>query len=36
MWGSVSKGYVENLKMDEQAVVKQFTSKVPLGASCED
>jgi NAD(P)-dependent dehydrogenase (short-subunit alcohol dehydrogenase family) len=30
VWGSVSKGYVENLKMDEQAVVKQFTSKVPL------
>ena len=32
VWGSVSKGYVENLKMDEaDAVVKQFTSKVPLG-----
>ena len=31
VWGSVSKGYVENLKMDEEAVVKQFTSKVPLG-----
>ena len=34
VWGSVSKGYVENLKMDEQAVVKQFTSKVPLGRLC--
>lgn len=31
VWGSVSKGYVENLKMEEEAVVKQFTSKVPLG-----
>jgi meso-butanediol dehydrogenase/(S,S)-butanediol dehydrogenase/diacetyl reductase len=31
VWGSVSKGYIENLKMDAQAVVKQFTSKVPLG-----
>jgi NAD(P)-dependent dehydrogenase (short-subunit alcohol dehydrogenase family) len=31
VWGSVSKGYVENLKMDEASVVKQFTSKVPLG-----
>ena len=34
VWGSVSKGYVENLKMDEQAVVKQFTAKVPLGRLC--
>ena len=34
VWGSVSKGYVENLKMDEEAVVKQFTSKVPLGRLC--
>lgn len=31
VWGSVSKGYVENLKMEEAAVVKQFTAKVPLG-----
>jgi NAD(P)-dependent dehydrogenase (short-subunit alcohol dehydrogenase family) len=31
VWDSVSKGYVENLKMEESAVVKQFTSKVPLG-----
>ncbi len=31
VWGSVSKGYAENLKMEEEAVVKQFTSKVPLG-----
>jgi NAD(P)-dependent dehydrogenase (short-subunit alcohol dehydrogenase family) len=34
VWGSVSKGYVENLKMEEAAVVKQFTSKVPLGRLC--
>jgi meso-butanediol dehydrogenase/(S,S)-butanediol dehydrogenase/diacetyl reductase len=34
VWGSVSKGYVENLKMDEDAVVKEFTSKVPLGRLC--
>ena len=34
VWGSVSKGYVENLKMDEAEVVKQFTSKVPLGRLC--
>lgn len=31
VWGSVSKGYVETLKMEEAAVVKQFTAKVPLG-----
>jgi len=34
VWGAVSKGYVENLKMEEEAVVKQFTSKVPLGRLC--
>jgi NAD(P)-dependent dehydrogenase (short-subunit alcohol dehydrogenase family) len=34
VWGSVSKGYVENLKMEEDEVVKQFTSKVPLGRLC--
>jgi NAD(P)-dependent dehydrogenase (short-subunit alcohol dehydrogenase family) len=34
VWGSVSKGYVENLKMEEAAVVKQFTAKVPLGRLC--
>jgi NAD(P)-dependent dehydrogenase (short-subunit alcohol dehydrogenase family) len=34
VWGSVSKGYVENLGMDEAAVVKQFTAKVPLGRLC--
>ncbi|MEI6874839.1 MAG: SDR family NAD(P)-dependent oxidoreductase [Spirochaetota bacterium] len=34
VWGVVSKGYVENLKMAEDAVVKQFTAKVPLGRLC--
>jgi len=34
VWGSVSRGYVENLKMGEDEVVKQFTSKVPLGRLC--
>jgi NAD(P)-dependent dehydrogenase (short-subunit alcohol dehydrogenase family) len=34
VWGAVSKGYVENLKMAEDAVVKQFTAKVPLGRLC--
>jgi NAD(P)-dependent dehydrogenase (short-subunit alcohol dehydrogenase family) len=34
VWGSVSRGYVENLKMDEDEVVRQFTAKVPLGRLC--
>jgi NAD(P)-dependent dehydrogenase (short-subunit alcohol dehydrogenase family) len=34
VWQVVSKGYVENLKMEEEAVVKQFTAKVPLGRLC--
>ncbi len=34
VWGSVSKGYVENLKMEEADVVKEFTAKVPLGRLC--
>ncbi|OHE71772.1 MAG: hypothetical protein A2Z99_01850 [Treponema sp. GWB1_62_6] len=34
VWGVVSKGYSENLKMEEEAVVKQFTAKVPLGRLC--
>ena len=31
VWSSVSKGYVENMKMDRDAIVKTFTAKVPLG-----
>ena len=34
VWTSVSKGYVENLKMPVAEVVKKFTSKVPLGRLC--
>ncbi len=34
VWGEVSKGYVENLKMEEDAVVKKFTAKIPLGRLC--
>ncbi len=31
VWSSVSKGYIENMKMDREAIVKTFTSKIPLG-----
>ncbi len=31
VWSTVSKGYVENMKMDREAIVKTFTAKVPLG-----
>ncbi len=31
VWSSVSKGYVENMKMERDEIVKKFTSKVPLG-----
>jgi NAD(P)-dependent dehydrogenase (short-subunit alcohol dehydrogenase family) len=31
VWANVSKGYIENLQMDRDAVVKKFTEKVPLG-----
>lgn len=31
VWSSVSKGYVENMKMKRDEIVKKFTSKVPLG-----
>jgi NAD(P)-dependent dehydrogenase (short-subunit alcohol dehydrogenase family) len=34
VWSSVSKGYVENLKMPVEEVVKKFTAKVPLGRLC--
>jgi len=30
VWAQVSAGYVKNLKMSREEVVKQFTSKVPL------
>lgn len=31
VWANVSKGYIENLQMERDAVVKKFTEKVPLG-----
>jgi NAD(P)-dependent dehydrogenase (short-subunit alcohol dehydrogenase family) len=31
VWSNVSAGYIENLKMEREAVVKKFTEKVPLG-----
>lgn len=31
VWSSVSRGYVENMKMERDAIVKKFTEKVPLG-----
>jgi NAD(P)-dependent dehydrogenase (short-subunit alcohol dehydrogenase family) len=31
VWGEVSKGYTENLKLPRDEVVKKFTAKVPLG-----
>ena len=31
VWSSVSRGYVENMKMEREEIVKKFTEKVPLG-----
>ena len=31
VWSSVSRGYVENMKMERDEIVKKFTAKVPLG-----
>jgi NAD(P)-dependent dehydrogenase (short-subunit alcohol dehydrogenase family) len=31
VWGEVSKGYIQNLKMEKEKVVDKFTAKVPLG-----
>ena len=31
VWSEVSKGYIENLKLPRDEVVKKFTAKVPLG-----
>jgi len=38
VWQSVSAGYVKNLKLPEEEIVKKFTAKVPLGrlAKIED
>jgi NAD(P)-dependent dehydrogenase (short-subunit alcohol dehydrogenase family) len=31
VWSSVSSGYIDNLKLPKDEVVKKFTAKVPLG-----
>jgi len=31
VWSNVSAGYIENLKLPKEDVVKKFTAKVPLG-----
>jgi NAD(P)-dependent dehydrogenase (short-subunit alcohol dehydrogenase family) len=31
VWSNVSAGYIDNLKMPKEEVVKKFTAKVPLG-----
>lgn len=31
VWSSVSSGYIDNLQMPREEVVKKFTAKVPLG-----
>ena len=31
VWASVSKGYIETMKMEREAIVKKFTEKIPLG-----
>ena len=38
VWSEVSKGYIENLKLPRDEVVRKFTAKVPLGrlTSIED
>ncbi|NLU36824.1 MAG: SDR family oxidoreductase [Clostridiales bacterium] len=30
VWGEVSKGYVHNLKLPKEEVIKKFTAKIPL------
>ena len=34
VWSNVSKGYVENLKMEKDEVVSKFTAKIPLQRLC--
>jgi NAD(P)-dependent dehydrogenase (short-subunit alcohol dehydrogenase family) len=31
VWAEVSRGYIENLKLPREEVVKKFTGKIPLG-----
>ena len=30
VWGNVSEGYIKNLKMEREQVVKEFSAKIPL------
>jgi NAD(P)-dependent dehydrogenase (short-subunit alcohol dehydrogenase family) len=34
VWSSVSKGYVENMKMEKKDIVDKFTAKIPLQRLC--
>lgn len=34
VWSSVSKGYVENMKMERDQIVDKFTAKIPLKRLC--
>jgi len=31
VWSTVSKGYIETMKMEREEIIKKFTSKIPLG-----
>jgi NAD(P)-dependent dehydrogenase (short-subunit alcohol dehydrogenase family) len=31
VWSEVSKGYVDNLKLSREEIIKKFTAKIPLG-----
>lgn len=31
VWDSVSAGYIENMKLEREEIVKKFTAKIPLG-----
>lgn len=35
VWSNVSSGYIKNLNLSREEVIKQFTSKVPLGRLTE-
>ena len=34
VWSSVSRGYVENMKMERDQIVEKFTAKIPLKRLC--
>ena len=35
VWSQVSRGYVESMNMEQDAIIKKFTAKVPLGRLAE-